>query len=77
MQITNKCDECQISNFAKGQDDMDQMLQTTNAAIIELVSDSFITTSFTRRITNVKWYSEISMVTLRRNSSMLTEEECE
>ena len=53
------------------------MLTSITGAFLELVNESFRSTAFTQKITNVNWYEDVSMVTLRRDSSMLTEEECE
>lgn len=44
---------------------------------MELVNDSFIETPFTKKVTNTDWYSESQMVTFRKNSSLITERECE
>ena len=53
------------------------MLSNMTSAFLELVIDSFVTTTFTEKITTVKWYPEATIVTLRRSSSMLTESQCE
>lgn len=52
---------------------MSKMLSNMTGAFLELVIESFVKTTFTEKITTVKWYPEATIVTLRRSSSMLTE----
>jgi hypothetical protein len=77
LSITNKCQECNISNFCENQDDFKVLLQNLSSASLELIQDSFQSTPFTRKIVNTKWYSESAIVTFRQNTSVITEENCE
>ena len=77
MAIANKCAECQLTNFAKNQSDMEILLSNVSAAFMELVGDSFVETTFTKKIVNTKWYQEALSVTFRQDSTMITEQDCE
>jgi hypothetical protein len=53
------------------------MLENVNQNVIELVNDSFLETPFTKKIQNVFWLPEVSLVTFKKNTSMITPDECE
>jgi len=77
MAITNRCDECTISVFARNIKDISVLLENVSTSFIELCDDSFTETPFTKKITNTDWYSEATMLTLRKKSSLITELELE
>jgi len=77
MSIANMCEECQLSNFAKDQTDMEILLSNVSTAFMELVNDSFVHSTFTRRILNTKWHQEANSITFRQETTMLTEFDCE
>ena len=56
MAIANMCEECQLSNFAKNQSDMKILLENVSTSFMELVNDSFVQTTFTKKVLNTKWY---------------------
>ena len=55
MSIANMCEECHISDFAASQDHMAILLENLSANFIELVRDSFVSTTFTKKIGNTRW----------------------
>ena len=77
MAIANMCSECQLTNFAKNQSDMEILLNNVSASFMELVAESFVSTTFTNKILNTKWYQEVLSVTFRQDSTMITEQDCE
>ena len=77
MSITNKCEECQLSNFVHDQDDMEILLKNVSGNFLELVNDSFVTTNYTKKIMNVLWYPEASKHTFRLSKSIISEKQCE
>ena len=50
MSITNICEECQLSNFAQDQEDMKILFENVSSNFLELVEDSFVTTTYTKKI---------------------------
>lgn len=77
MSITNMCEECQLSDFAQNQQDMQILFENVSGNFLELVQDSFVETFYTKKIMNVLWYTETNKVTFRLNKSIITENECE
>ena len=77
LTITNKCEECSIANFCETQDDFSILLKNLSAGSLELIQDSFITTPFTKKIVNTVWSPDQTLITFRKNTSILTEDECE
>ena len=56
---------------------MEILLSNVSTSFMELINDSFVTTTFTKKILNTKWYQEVNSVTFRQSSTMLTEFDCE
>ena len=56
---------------------MEILFKNVSGNFLELVSASFVTTSYTKKIMNVLWYPEASKLTFRLDRSILTENECE
>jgi hypothetical protein len=76
LTIANKCEECSISNFCENQEDFSKILDDLSPGALELIAESFISTPFTKKVVNTVWNSDQSLITFRKNSSILTEEEC-
>jgi len=77
MSIANLCAECQLSAFATNLVDIEIIAKNVSSNFIELCNDSFKSTPFTSKITNVDWSSDVDMLTFRKSSSLLTQLECE
>jgi len=58
LSITNKCEECSISNFCETQNDFERLLKNLNPSSLELIQDSFISTPFTKKIVNTGWHDD-------------------
>lgn len=73
MSIVNKCQECSITNFCENQSDFAELLKNLNSNALELISDSFVSSIFTKKIETTSWHPETQMITFRKNTSILTE----
>lgn len=77
LSIANRCQECSISNFCENQTDFEVLIGALSAGALGLISDSFVKTPFTKKIMSSHWHSDMSMITFRKNSSVITVQEAE
>ena len=73
LSIANKCAECSIGTFCDDQEAFGELIKDLSANAIELITDSFVSTPFTKRIVNTSWHPDMeSVVTMRTENSLIT-----
>lgn len=76
--IANKCNECNISAFCENQEDFAELLCNLSSNALELINESFCSTTFTEKCLNSSWNGDQlsnGIYTFRKNTSRVTQEE--
>jgi hypothetical protein len=60
-------------NFCQNQDAFGELIKDLSSNAIELISDSFVSTPFTKRIMNTNWHPDMeTVITKRKANSLIT-----
>lgn len=76
LSIANLCPNFCIFDIISNLDEAYFIMKTATPVIVELLNNCFVETKSTKRITTIKWPTDVKSMIFRQSDTTITQEDC-